>query len=804
MRFIPLILTIALVWALNHRFGSVPAFGMLLSPQHGFWQQAERSTCKDITGLGFKELSGPVEVWFDERMVPHVFAEKENDVYFVQGYLHAKDRLWQMELQTYAAAGRLCEVLGPRMLSYDRRQRRLGMVSSAEKTVAAIAKDPVSKAQGDAYTAGVNAYIHRLRDRDLPLEYKLLGYKPEPWTNLKTALLLKYMSYDLAYNNTDLEATNARRLFSAAEFDQMYPDFSDTLDPIVPKGTVFPAPSFVPVAPADSVLAATDAFFRFKEDKPDPDNGSNNWAVSGSKTKSGAVILCNDPHLGLSLPSLWYEMQLHTPSFNAYGASLPGAPGIIIGFNDHMGWAVTNGSEDVLDYYRMEFRNGRSEYLFNGAYRKADLRIEEIKIKGEEPFMDTVAYTVWGPVMYDNSFLDSTGRQGYLAIRWKAHDESNELRTFALLNHAKNYEDYLEALKHYTCPAQNFIYAGKDGNIAIWHNGQYPARWKDQGKFVMPGSDSTYAWQGYIPQAENPHILNPAQGFVSSANQRPTDSTYPYRLIGEYDLFRGKRANERLREMSSITPEDMMKLQNDNMNLFAVTAIPLLARFLDPVALSAPQKEQFKTIAAWNGEANPDSKAATIFNMWIDELQKGIWDDELSIDSITLEMPLQRTTVLWLLKDSSMRFVDNIRTPERETLSDIVLQSFKAAADSAAALDAAGTLAIGKWRGTDIRHLTRSLPALSRMNLNTGGGTHILNATKKTHGPSWRMVVELGPSETKAYGIYPGGQSGNPGSAFYDNMVDDWVAGKYYSLHIYDKQKQPEGLRCKIFFVANK
>lgn len=794
MRFLPLILTIAIVTALHIRWANKPAFGMLFSPQHGFWQSAEPVDAPGNETLAFPALQGRAEVWLDERMVPHIFAEKENDAYFIEGYLHARDRLWQMELQTMAAAGRLCEILGPNMLDYDRRQRRLGMVYAAEKTVQAMDADPVSKAQTDAYTAGINAYIATLHPRDYPLEYKLLGYAPEQWTKLKTALLLKYMSYDLAYGNNDLEYTNARSMFTKADFDQMYPDFSDTLDPIIPKGTIFPAPVKQAIAPADSLIRTNEEFYHFRPDRPDPDNGSNNWAVSGAKTRSGAPILCNDPHLGLSLPSLWYEVQIHTPGMNVYGASLPGAPGVIIGFNDHMGWAVTNGSEDVLDYYRMTFRNGKQEYLFNGAYRKADLRLEEIKIKGQPSFVDTVAYTVFGPVMYDDSYKGP----GYLAIRWKAHDQSNEILTFNRLNHAKNYTDYLNAIRIYSCPAQNFIYAGKDGNIAIWHNGQYPLRWRDQGKFVMPGTDSSFAWQGYIPQEENPHTYNPAEGFVSSANQHPTDSTYPYHMIGEYDLFRGKRINETLRQMNGITPEDMMKLQNDNMNLFAATAMPLLLPRL--AAKNDPENKCLARLQGWNFEADARSEAATIFNMVWEELENEIWSDDLHMDSVSLHMPQSKTTLMWLLRDTAMHFVDDRNTPDKETLAQLVQRSFDSVAVRVSKMD---DISLGRARGTDIRHLTRSIPAFSRMGLRTGGGQHIVNATKKTHGPSWRMVVELG-AQTKAYGIYPGGQSGNPGSAFYDNMVNDWVAGKYYTLNIYEQRQQPSHLRGKIFFAPGK
>ena len=797
MRIIPLIFTVALVWALNHRWDATPPFGMLFSPQHGFWVHAEPVGSPVSEQLVFPQLKGKAEVWFDDRMVAHVFAEQEADAYFIQGYLHAKNRLWQMELQTHAAGGRLSEILGPKLLDYDRRKRREGMVYGAEQVVKGIEADPVTKMELDSYTAGINAYISELRRRNYPLEYKLLGYSPEPWTNIKTGLLVKYMSADLASTADDIPYTNARNHFSREDFNQLYPDFTDFMAPIIPKGTPFPAPTRRAVPPPDSVV---NAEFQYHTEQQDRDKGSNNWAVAGSKTKNGYPILCNDPHLELSLPSLFYEMQIKTPGMNVYGVSLPGAPGIIIGFNDNMGWGFTNGYVDVLDYYKMEFRNGKKEYLFNGRYRPADLRVEEIKIKGQPSFYDTVAYTVWGPVLYDETFTDPRFK-GYLAMRWTAHDQSNELRTVHLLNHAKGYSDYLEAMKYWSCPGQNFIYAGKKDGIAIWHNGKHPLRWKDQGKFVTPGSDSTYAWQGFIPQAENPHVYNPAEGFVSSANQQATDSTYPYNLFGYYDLFRGMRIQEQLSQMSGITPEDMMKLQNDNKNRLAEAAVPFLSDYVSANALTSKQREYWRMMFAWDGVAGPDSKAATLFNLWWSNLEDAIWSDELPLnDSIAYVQPEEKTLLFWLMRDSAMHFVDNVRTPIRETLADQVMASFRQAADTAAALDARNELALGKFRGTDIRHLSRSIPAFSRMHLNTGGGRHIVNATKKTTGPSWRMVVELGP-ETKAWGIFPGGQSGNPGSKYYDNMVNDWLAGKYYALRVYDEKKPAEGVTGKMVFT---
>jgi penicillin amidase len=798
MRIVPFAITAAItigfIVMLDNKWGSLPPLGKLLSPQEGFWQNATPISKNYNEQLDLPGLKGKTEVWLDDRMVPHIFAENDADAYYVEGYMHARDRLWQMELQIFASAGRLSEILGSKMLDYDRMQRRKGMIYAAELALKEMEADPVTKTAIESYTDGVNAYINSLSTAELPIEYKLLDYKPEPWTPLNSGLLLKLMAQDLAGAANDLEYTNARRIFSKSDFNLMYPDFGDSIDPIVPAGTRYEAATVKAVAPPDSIIRLAGKLLQFKEDKPDPDNGSNNWAVAGSKTRSGAPILCSDPHLNLSLPSLWYEVQIHTPGMNVYGASLPGAPGVIIGFNDHIAWGVTNGEEDVKDYYQMQFRNGHKQYLFNGQYRDATVRIEKINIRDSKPYYDTVAYTVWGPVIYDNTFPDTTAHGQFLAMRWKALDPSNELRTFLQLNKARNYDDYLAALKYYECPAQNFVFATKQGDIAIWHNGQYPLRWKDQGKYIMPGSDSTFAWQGYIPMDQNPHMHNPERAFVSSANQHPADSTYPYNYIGDYDLFRGKRINEVLSSMNQITVQDMMQLQNDNTNLFARAAVPLLLKHLHS---SSPY---YKLLSDWNLQNAPDSKGATIFYIFWDQLMDLIWNDDLNAAKMALQMPWEKTTLNWLLRDSSMHFIDNINTPEKETLSSLVQQAFKITTDSAQVLESQKKLEWGRYRGTDIRHLTRSLPAFSAMHLPTGGGRHIVNATKETHGPSWRMVVQLS-DKTEAYGIYPGGQSGNPGSPFYDNAVQDWVQGQYYLLHVFNSAEHDDpAIRFKMVF----
>ncbi len=799
MRIISLVITsvitIAIIVILNSTLLVPVPLGSFLSPQHGMWQNADPYDMDYNATLDFPQLKDHATVYFDERLVPHVFAENDNDAFFIQGYLHAKFRLWQMEFQTRAAAGRVSEIVGEKALDFDRNKRRLGMVYAAENSLVEMEQDPATLSAANSYTAGVNAYIESLSSRKFPIEYKLLGYKPEKWTNLKSALFLKFMALDLAGFEEDFEMTNAKSIFNSADFNKIYPIVMDSLDPIVPKGTSF-AP---PPKPLRIPQSADSAYFNFKnlnnidEQKPDKDNGSNNWAVAGSKTQSGSPILCNDPHLGLNLPSLWYEMQITTPDYNAYGATFPGAPNVIIGFNDHIAFGFTNAMRDVRDYYEVKYKDeSRKEYWFDSAWQPTRFRVENIKIKGGPVFYDTVAYTNIGPVMYDKSFTGgrSTGEKDY-AVRWKAHDASNEMKVFYLLDRAKNYDDYLEAIRYLETPGQNCIFASKDGGIAIWDQGQFPAKWYRQGDFVMPGEDSAYFWQYNIPQAQNPRLINPETGFVSSANQMPTDTTYPYYLGGVYPPYRALEISRRLSEMNNITPGDMMKLQTDNYNVFGEIAAPEIISRINTGNLNNTEKKYFDLLKNWNYRNDPDSKGTTIFvNLW-DTLAKIVWARIIPEDGPKLPEPSESTLIdLIKNKDSSLQILSH--------LDEDVNKAFSLCAVQMADLEGKDKLEWAKFKDTEIKHLS-GLEPLSDLHLNIGGGLHTINAAKQQHGPSWRMVVSL-TKETEAYGIYPGGQSGNPGSRYYDDFVQNWAAGKYYKLWV---MKQSEAGTNKILYVMH-
>ncbi len=794
MRLVPFIIsaiiTAALIFLLDRKWGDIPPMGKFLSPQHGFWQNAESANYDYSGNLDLPGLKGPAEVYLDERLVPHVFASNDDDLYFIQGYLHARFRLFQMDLQTKAAEGRASEIAGLKAVNYDRGKRRLGMRYAAENALREIESDPVSKAAFDAYTNGVNAYINSLSESEIPIEYKLLDFRPEPWSNIRTALLLKMMAEMLTSGTeSDLAYTNARSQFMPEELQLLYPQVPDSLMPIIPKGTPFAPAGITPLQPptADSLYFKKNQPLAIKEpERPDPNNGSNNWVIAGSRTQSGAPILCNDPHLELSLPSIWYEIQLSSPSNNVYGVSLPGSPFVIIGFNDSIAWGVTNAQRDVKDYYEIKFKDEtRSEYWFDSSWVPTTRRIEEIKVKGGPSFFDTVAYTMFGPVMYDDDFSEKTTENKNFAVRWVAHDPSNEGKTFYKLNRARNYAEYEDAIRTFDCPGQNFVFASRSGDIAIWQQGKFPARWKQQGIFTMPGEDSSYLWQGFIPQQENPHILNPERGYLQSANQRPVDSTYPYFIPGSYITPRGVTIDNKLARMTGITPADMMKLQTDQFNTLAEDAVPLLLQYVKENELDSTEKRYLGIIRGWDFNASANSTGQTVYQCWWDSLEAAIWKDELFKLDPPIPLPDEQTTMEWLKRDSAMKYIDNIYTREPETLFDIVTSALKKASGPLKEKEKAGNLEWSKFKHPGIYHISdkgkSALLPFARTGLNAGGYGNIINALTHSHGPSWRMIVHL-TTPIEAYGVYPAGQNGNPGSRFYDNFIDSWVEGKYYRL----------------------
>ncbi len=818
------LLFLAMVISLGNRnIAGLPPLGKFLNPFLGFWQNAEPGVPHDAK-LRLPGLIEPVAISFDRRGVPHIFAQNAHDLYFAQGYVTARDRLWQMEAEAMAAAGRLAEILGPDLLEHDRFQRRMGIPRAAEKALELFRQDGESYDAAEAYAQGVNAYIDGLSPGRWPLEYKLLDYAPSRWTPLNTALIIKHMQWTLSAGGNDLALSNTLAKFGPEFLQRFFPSRREGVPPVIPAGTPWhfpkpsqpvdtgtPAPSAVmPSLPEPLPKLAPDPRPGYdQERKPDPGNGSNNFVISAARTHTGYPLLANDPHLNLSLPSVWYETQLTDPDFSAYGVALPGTPSLLIGFNRKIAWGMTNGQDDVFDWYRLTFRDSTlSDYLQGGKWKPVRRQIEVLHVRGAPDVIDTVIYTQYGPVPLKSGERPWNNNEPALhALRWLALDPSDEILATLRVTRSQDFQEFSDALKTFHCPAQNFAFASTNGDIAMLHHGLLPRKWAGQGRIPLEGSQPGNDWSGWLAREEEPSVLNPPQGWLASANQNPTDSTYPYYLGADFlNSARAERLGQLLASSDSVDVDRAFGFMLDDYDLHAARTLPMLLRHLGRPTLSPRDSAALHALSHWDYRCRSNRIAPVLFDRWWRALYHSVWQDEFGGDGEHYQWPSKEETWRLMTVDPASDWFDDITTPEKETLHILVARAFVeacAASQAGPSLDqiklrqsdevtrrsVAPDSEIGwsdtfvKWsryRPVEIRHLA-NLPALSRMNISTGGCAECVNALKSQHGPSWRMVVAM-DRKPRGYGIYPGGQSGNPGSRHYDDFIDDWAAGRHYAL----------------------
>lgn len=779
----------------------LPSLGRLFSPFDGFWQNAEQAVQGEFT-LELEGVKAPVQVIFDERMVPHIFAQNDDDLFFAQGYVTAMHRLWQMDISIRATSGNLAAVMGPAVLERDILQRKKGLLMAAENAVEAFKSSPLDDQIGAAYTAGVNAYIESLHPADYPIEFKLLNYAPEPWTPLKSAIFFKSMAESLCARHQDLASSNALEKWGRETFDFLFPAYNPKQSPIIPAEVEWNFTAGSSGAASDSEAATPLGHLYKQETFPLPSEflGSNNWAVSGKKTASGAPILCNDPHLQLTLPSIWFEIQLHTPDFTAYGVSLPGTPSVIIGFNEHIAWGQTNVGHDVLDWYEIEWENDQKEaYIVDGQAKSVQFRYDTIAVRGQaEPHIEQTRLTEWGPVVYE---AEGEAYQD-LAMRWIAHDkpiekEFYEVAVFYHLMKGKNKADYFAALKGYDSPAQNFVFASQEGDIALQVNGKFPIKQADQGRFVQAGNRSENAWSGFIPRDQVPMVLNPSRGFVSSANQHSTAPDYPYYYLGGFDDYRGRFINEQLALMEDVQVSDMMALQLNNHSLKAREALPLLLEAMDSIEVSAQGQALLQLLADWDYRYEAEAQAPIFFDKWFAEAYQLTFDEwKEPSEKMDLLYPEAWRFISLIEASSGHEIFDLQESDTRENAEVIIQMAFQEAVKTYEEKQTDPQFDWGHQKGTVIGHLGR-IQAFDSELVYTGGTGDAPNAIKARHGPSWRMIVTLG-EQVEALGVFPGGQSGNPGSPFYDNTIKTWASGDYYPLYL---MKGPSDDRVKPFLT---
>ncbi|MBK9107316.1 MAG: penicillin acylase family protein [Saprospiraceae bacterium] len=776
---------------------ALPPLGSFFSPSTGFWWNVKWMDKKIPQILDFNGVEG--EVILDDRMVPHIFAEDDHQAYFIQGYMHAMHRLWQMDFSTRAAEGRLSEIIGDRTIEFDRLKRRKGLAIAARMSVEHWKKDSFLLSRLESYSRGVNAYINSLAEYELPIEYKLLNYKPEAWSIYRSALFHKSMAEVLCGRDKDLDLNNARAFFKE-NFKILFPEMDHMTDPVIPSGTKWP--DFPSTTFPEQPDTASFGYLPFMKEESISGLGSNNWAVGSAMSASGNPILCNDPHLHLTLPAIWYEQHIVTPEYNVYGVTFPGIAGVVIGFNKHIAWGVTNAGWDVLDWYKIMWKDSSmSAYHFDGEWIQTNVRLDTIKIKGDRIVIDTVRLTNWGPVIY----TDPTHKKYSLAMHWILHDpyEQQEFRTFMSLNRAKNYADYRKACTYFPYPAQNIVFASNTGDVAITVAGNMPVKPDQLGRFVLDGSKGKNKWNGFLDPIFNPSVKNPERGFVSSANQRTTDLSFPvYYNDGDFRSFRGSLINRILSGKHDWTVETMKELQYNSYSLKAESSLPTMISLLDTSKLNASSKEIFHQLLDWNYNYDSTSKSPVYFDLWFDILNQMVWDElEQTSTKLDIAFPNEMVMIDWLKNKPEHLYFDYQKTDQRETARDLVQMSFDSLVFQMDTMDRVKDWA--HYKAAEIVHIAR-IPAFGKFNVRTSGHEDIINAHARVFGPSWRMIVELQKDSMIAYGIYPGGQSGHPGSAYYEHMIEPWSKGKYFRLLNWDQKPDEGNFDNRIHFKKTK
>ena len=639
----------------------------------GFWF-VRRPWPKVDGNVSVPGLSTPVEIVRDDWGVPHIYAQNEHDLFFAQGYVHAQDRLWQMEFNRRVASGTLSAILGNATLDTDRFMRTIGLRRAAERDWALA--DGETRDALLAYADGVNAFIESHQNR-LPLEFIFLGAEPEPWTPIDTLAWGKVMSYYLC-GNYESELLRARLIAGVGEEAAQqimlpYPDQGPFIVP--PEALNY---SWL----RDSEFAELDAA-AFGIGLPHTDWGSNNWVVHGSRTATGLPLLADDMHLGLDMPAIWYENGLHGGGFNSVGYSFPGVPMVIVGHNEQIAWAVTNLPSDVQDLYieKLDDPVHPTQYEFQGEWVDLEVLYETIEVKGESPVTIRVLSTRHGPII--NPVLGNLPSAEPLALKWTALEGTYLFRAVHGINLATNWDEFRQALTHWDAPSQNFVYADVAGNIGYQSPGKIPIRAAGhQGSVPVPGWTGEYEWQGFIPFDELPRTYNPPAGFIATANNKVVNDDYPYHLTDDWSApYRAQRIVDLLASDDDITIEDMRNIHAQTYSLPAEALRPYLSAVEPGDDLEAQALDRFE---AWDLYNEADSVGASIFQVWYRFLVENTFRDELG-DALTdryrayanIHMPL---LIDWMDQPDN-RWFDDVNTPEIETRDDVIQESLADATD---------------------------------------------------------------------------------------------------------------------------
>ena len=759
----------------------------------GGYAYLRRSLPQTEGALTLAGLDAPVEILRDAYGIPHIYARSADDAYFALGFVHAQDRLWQMEMNRRVASGRLAELLGPKALDADRFLRTLGTRRAAEANLKNL--DPATRKTLEAYAAGVNAFL--ATDPVLPPEFWILRDQPEPWTPVDSIAWTKMLAWDLGGNwKNELLRMSLARTLSNERIAEFLPPYPGDGQPKLPDLHALYAG-----LGGDAARLAVDTgrVARLLPSWQAAGVGSNNWVVSGAHSASGKPLLANDPHLGLSAPSVWYFAQLNAPGLDVIGATLPGLPGVVLGRNARIAWGFTNTGPDVQDLY-IEKLAGEDQYLTPEGPRPFQRLEETIKVRGEPDQKLTVRITRHGPVVSEVlRAARGLAPHGYvLAFAWTALAEDDaSIRAALKYGRGRDWNDFIDAARDVTAPQQNAVYADVDGNIGFIAAGRVPLRRPDNdlmGLAPAPGWLAKYDWAGTIPFDQLPRSYNPANGVIVTANNKTVPPGYKYWITrGWQPPYRVDRITELLSALPRHTVSSFARIQSDVLSLPARAMLPHL---LATQARTPEAKQALALLAHWDGTMSAERPEPLIFIAWWRELTRALYADELGDAFLPNWLPRARFVIDVLEnKGGAARWCDDVRTPATETCGEILAASLDAAL---ADLRRRYGADIASWRwgvAHEALHEHRPLgrvPLLARwfdITVPSPGGPYTVNVGRNQffndeqpyanrHAPSLRAIYDLAAPEASLY-IHSGGQSGNPLSPQYRAFTAAWARGEY-------------------------
>lgn len=755
-----------------------------------------------VTGLNTE-----VTIYRDERGMPHIYAANEHDLYFATGYVMAQERLWQMDLIRRATTGRLSEIFGESYVKTDLFLRSLDMTTKSKLILSN--EDPLVIDCMKYFADGVNAYISA-SGKKLPPEFRILGYKPDPWKLEDIANIIGYMGWDLASGNLTADIFNYR-LFNKLGYDRacsLIPDNKAVTSIVFPdfklnESAIKEALGFI--SSAEKLTALGIASF----------SGSNNWAVSGKRTKTGKPFLSNDMHLGLSAPGIWIQIHQVIPGkLNVTGVAVPGEPFIVAGHNEKIAWGMTNLMVDDIDLFAEKINpDNQDQYYFNDEWKNLLMREEIIKIKGGRADTLKLKFTHRGPLVSEYRGITD----GTLSMRWSGYDESDELKAVYQMNRASNWEEFRSAVSSFGSVSQNFVYADIDGNIGLNTGGGIPVR-KGFGSLIRNGVTEEFDWKGYVPFAQLPTSYNPETGYVSSANNKTVSDDYPYYISFRFfPPYRIGRIREMLNEKEIFGTEDFMRMITDQHSAYAALLTPFILRLKSKASSFSPaESSALNLLEKWDYDMNANLAAPSVFEFFRKSFSENLLADELGDLFSQLPGVINDNYIYRILKTGPDEWVDNVNTPQKETLDDIISKSFSDCIRTATEMYGAD---INKWRWGSIHKIVLEHPmgkvklldkifGLNSAEYGVGGSNHTVcpfsygEGFRVTDGASERHIFNTANWD-ESYTVIPTGISGVPASEYYLSQTKTYLEGKFYK-DSYSADAVREGAKYKLIMKAAK